>query len=345
MPASTGATINGIAWAFRISKLTWGNEGQCVHKHETMTSKTPKTKNKPFNWLPIFEHMILTMKGGFVEWMCWVDSAFYDQGAIWILSRGFCQIQLHTLTAQQQLPQGNTIHRITAAGFGHHKTEEFETSAPWKRVNSGAPMCLVTWRSCKNQEAVGISSLLQCINGRGQWGQTWHYGKMLVKNQAHHAIFRLDQIRTSVKWPLYHGQMLQSALIPRPCPTYWFWMILMSRSWPKSIPLHQPNLVLMQKSISDENFRIHGQRTATHESHHCLCTADPKLPGRLATIHHCGESIWLHSLSTVSIVPPLLKWDPRKRREDYKQQRNYTTKISNASGTMQICSWVAQEPW
>ena len=113
----------------------------------------------------------------------------------------------------------------------------------------------------------------------------------------------------------------------------------------KSIPLHQPNLVLMQNSISDENFRIHGQTTATHESHHCLCTADPKLPGRLATIHHCGESIWLHSLSTVSTVPPLLKWDPPKRREDDKQQRNYTTKISNASGTMQICSWVAQEPW
>lgn len=227
MPASTGATINGIAWAFRISKLTWGNEGQCVHKHETMTSKTPKTKKPNLSiGFPSLNTGSWLWKVGFVEWMSWVDSAFYDQGAIWILSRGFCQIQLHTLTAQQQLPQGNTIHCITAAGFGHHKTEEFETSAPWKRVNSGAPMCLVTWRSCKNQEAVGISSLLQCINGRGQWGQTWHYGKMPVKNQAHHAMFKLDQIRTSVKWPLYHGQMLQSALIPRPCPTYWFWMIL-----------------------------------------------------------------------------------------------------------------------
>lgn len=200
-------------------------EGMRANACTTMTSKTPKTKNQTFQlashlWT---QDLDSTMKGGFAEWMSWVDSAFYDQGAIWILSRGFCQIQLHALTAQQQLPQGNTIHRITAAGFGHHKTEEFETSAPWKRVNSGAPMCLVTWRSCKNQEAVGISSLLQCINGRGQWGQTWHYGKMLVKNQAHHAIFRLDQIRTSVKWPLYHGQMLQSALIPRPCPTYWFW--------------------------------------------------------------------------------------------------------------------------
>ena len=36
---------------------------------EPWLPKLQKLKTKPFNWLPIFEHRILTMKGG----ICWVD--------------------------------------------------------------------------------------------------------------------------------------------------------------------------------------------------------------------------------------------------------------------------------